>query len=93
MNDHISYDGNPETQGTAPLQSFEADNQAPPAGTKATPRPAGRPRELPPEESSPATFQRFDSDGSSDGLGPTDTPRPRGREETGQNRDIQKSSG
>jgi hypothetical protein len=48
MNDPVSYQPNPETYGTAPLYVFEDDSSAPPAGTKATPRPADRPREVPP---------------------------------------------
>jgi len=31
MNDDISYQANPETRGTAPVQFFEADGGAPPA--------------------------------------------------------------
>ncbi len=47
MNEHVSYQGNPETRGTAPILFFDAADELPPAGTKATPRPADRPREAP----------------------------------------------
>jgi hypothetical protein len=47
MNEPISYPSNPEMRGTVPVQFFEADENAPPPGTKATPRPPDRPRELP----------------------------------------------
>jgi hypothetical protein len=80
MNDHISYEANPETRGTALVQFFEAGGNAPPAGTKATPRPADRPRELPPGGLSPTTFQLFESEGGSGPEGATATPRPARRE-------------
>jgi hypothetical protein len=48
MSDRISYRPNAETQGTTPLQVFETDGSTPPTGTKATPRPADRPRQVPP---------------------------------------------
>jgi hypothetical protein len=60
MNDDIRYEPNAETHGTAPIQFFEADGSAPPAGTKATRRPADRPRELPPtgpSDSCPTTLR------------------------------------
>jgi len=47
MNEHISYQGNPETRGTAPVLFFDAADEVPPAGAKATPRPADRPRAVP----------------------------------------------
>jgi hypothetical protein len=65
MSDHPSYQANPETQGTVPVQFFEADGRAPPAGTKATPRPADRPRELPPSGPSSTSMQVFQSQESS----------------------------
>jgi hypothetical protein len=48
MSDPLSSRANPEIRGTAPVQFFKADGGAPPAGTQATPRPPGRPREVPP---------------------------------------------
>src|SRR5713101_302956 len=83
MNDHISYQANPETRGTAPIQFFEADGGDPPAGTKATPRPADRPRELPSAGPSSAAFQLFESEGASEVPGTKATPRPAGRERAG----------
>jgi hypothetical protein len=80
MSDHLSYQSNPETRGMAPVQFFEADSGSPPPGTRATPRPAGRPRELPPGDPASATFQLFDSEGPSQAQGAT--PRPGGREGT-----------
>ncbi len=81
MNDHISYEGNSETRGTAPVQFFEAGGSAPPAGTKATPRPADRPRELPPGGPSSAAFQLFESEGPASAEGATARPQPGDREE------------
>jgi hypothetical protein len=45
---HITCEVNPETRGTLPIQFFDVKGDDPPAGTKATPRPVDRPRELPP---------------------------------------------
>lgn len=70
MNEHISYQGKPATRGATPVQFFEATGGLPPANTKAMPRPADRPRELPPAESPEDGFQLFESD------------RPSGTEET-----------
>jgi hypothetical protein len=84
MSDHISYQANPETRGTAPVQFFEADGGAPPAGTRATPRPADRPRELPTGGPSPAAFQLFESEEASGAPGATATPRPGRREGAGE---------
>jgi hypothetical protein len=75
MSDHLSYQSNPETRGTAPVQFFEADSGAPPAGTKATPRPAGRPRELPPGGPASAAFQLFECEGTAGARGGTATPQ------------------
>src|SRR5438132_24244 len=80
MNEPISYQANAETRGTAPIQFFEADDGAPPVGTKATPRPPDRPRELPPASPSAAAFQQSASEGTSAAPGPKATPRPAGRE-------------
>jgi hypothetical protein len=80
MNEPISYQANPETRGTAPVQFFEADDRAPPAGTKATPRPSDRPRELPPACAPTAAFQYFASQESLEAPGAKATPRPAGRE-------------
>lgn len=79
MNDHISYEANPETRGTAPVQFFEAGGGAP-VGTKATPRPADRPRVVPPGGPSTATFQAFESEAASGASGGPATPRPGRRE-------------
>jgi hypothetical protein len=80
MNEPISYQANAETRCTAPIQFFEADDGAPPVGTKATPRPPDRPRELPPASPSAAAFQLFASEGVSAAPGAKATPRPAGRE-------------
>jgi hypothetical protein len=80
MNEPISYQANPETRGTAPIQFFEADDVAPPVGIKATPRPPDRPRELPPASSPAAAFQLFACEGASEVPGAKATPRPAGRE-------------
>jgi hypothetical protein len=53
MNDNICHDLNPETRGTAPLQFFEADEAELPPDSKATPRPADRPRALTPDLAEP----------------------------------------
>src|SRR5207253_2825442 len=47
MNNHISFQANPETRGTATIQSFEAGGGDPPAGTKATLRPSDRAGSIP----------------------------------------------
>jgi hypothetical protein len=60
MRDHLSYQSNPETRGTVPVQLFENDRGIPPSGTKATPRPAGRPRELPSGDLSSTPLQLFE---------------------------------
>jgi hypothetical protein len=65
MADHISDEANPETRGTVPVQFFEAAGGVPALGTKATPRPADRPRELQPDSSASATFRAFDSEAAS----------------------------
>ena len=44
MNDHISYEANPETQGTGPVQFFESESGDTPAGTKARSRPPDKTR-------------------------------------------------
>lgn len=80
MNDHVSYEANPETRGSAPVQFFEAEGSPPPVGTKATPRPADRPRELPPGGPAPAPFQLFEAEGASDAQAATATPRPNRRD-------------
>jgi hypothetical protein len=80
MSDHLSHQANPETRGTAPVQFFEADSSAPPPGTKATPRPADRPRELPRGGLSSAPLQVFESEEPAGAQGATATPRPGGQE-------------
>ena len=80
MSEHLSYQANPETRGTMPVQFFEADSGAPSTGTKATPRPADRPRELPPGGTSPTTFQVFESEGACGAQGATAAPRTGGQE-------------
>jgi hypothetical protein len=62
MSDPLSHQANPETRGTVPVQFFEADGGAPPPGSKATPRPADRPRELPASSPLPSAFQLFETD-------------------------------
>jgi len=76
VNDHISYQGNPETRAAAPVQFFEAADESPPAGAKATPRPADRPREVPPASSAVAVFQSFESQGISENEGDQTSLRP-----------------
>jgi hypothetical protein len=83
MSDHLSYQANAETRGTAPVQFFDAGGGVPPPGTKATPRPAGRPRELPPGDPASATFQLFESDGPSGTQATTGPTPPAGRERDG----------
>lgn len=81
MSEHISYQGNPATRGTASMQFFEAASGTPPGGGKATPRPADRPREVPPPAgSAPAAVQVFTCEGPSEAEGAQATPRPAGRE-------------
>jgi hypothetical protein len=80
MNEPISYQANPETRSTAPIQFFEADDNAPPAGTKATPRPPERPREVPPAGPPTAALQVFACEGASEAPGAKASPRPAGRE-------------
>ena len=82
MSDHISYQGNPETRGTAPVQFFEATNGSSPASAPATPRPADRPREVPPDGAASETFQYFECEGHSGIEGAQATPRPAGQERT-----------
>jgi hypothetical protein len=48
MINHIWYEANPETRGTLTIQFFEIESDDTLAGTKATPRPLDRPREIPP---------------------------------------------
>jgi hypothetical protein len=62
MSDHLTHQSNTQTQSTVPVQFFETDAGVPTAGTKATPRPPDRPRELPPAGASPSTFQRFEGE-------------------------------
>jgi hypothetical protein len=62
MSDHLSHQANPVTRGTVPVQFFEADGGAPPPGSKATPRPADRPRELPASSPLPTAFHLFETD-------------------------------
>jgi hypothetical protein len=66
MNDKISYQANPETRGTAPIQFFDAEGGEAPAGTKATPRPSDRPRELPSTYPPSAALQLFECEGASE---------------------------
>jgi len=80
MNDQISFQPNAETRGTVPVQFFEAAGGDVPAGTKATPRPAGRPRELPPSATAPDALQIFESPEPSQAHDSKATPRPIGRE-------------
>jgi hypothetical protein len=77
MNNDISYQGNPQTRGTAPFQVFEVDGEIPPPGTKATPRPADRPRDVPLSDPTLSPFQLFEDEGSSGTEASTATPRPR----------------
>jgi hypothetical protein len=88
MNEHISYQANSETRGTVPIQFFEADGGDPQAGTKATPRPVDRPRELPPAGPPSPTFQLFECEGASDAQGAKATPRPAGREPAKETKDT-----
>jgi hypothetical protein len=83
MSDRRPCGSNPETRGTAPVVFFEADGVPPPTGTKASPRPVGRPRELPPDGPSPTTFQLFESEESSGAQGATGAARPSGQEKGG----------
>jgi hypothetical protein len=76
MSDSTAYHANPETRGTAPGQFFEADGGPATAGTKATPRPTGRPRELPPDDSSSAGLQLFEFEEASGAQGATNTVPP-----------------
>jgi hypothetical protein len=69
MSDPLSSQANPETRGTAPVQFFEADGGAPPAGTQATPRLPGRPREVPPAGPPAALLHLFEDEGPSGGPG------------------------
>jgi hypothetical protein len=80
MNDPITYQGNDATRGAAPVQFFEAAGELPPAGTKATPRPEDRPREVPLSGPPSAAFQLFASKGPSGAEWASATPRPAGRE-------------
>lgn len=82
MSDHISYQGNTETRGTAPVQFFEAAGGPPPASAQATPRPAGRPREVPTDDVASDNFQLFECEAPSGVKGAKATPRPAGQERT-----------
>ncbi|SRR5581483_8565486 len=82
MSDQISYQGNAETRGSAPVQFFEDAGAPPRAGARATPRPADRPREVPPDSAHSDTFQHFECAGHPGGEGAKATPRPAGRERT-----------
>jgi hypothetical protein len=64
MSDRLSYQANPQTRGTVAIQFFEADGSTPPPGTQATPRPADRPRELPPTDHSSAPVHFFECEKS-----------------------------
>jgi hypothetical protein len=65
MSESTVYRPNPDTYGTAPMQFFESDGGSPPAGAKATPRPASRPRQLPPADTHSAELQLFECEGAS----------------------------
>lgn len=78
MSDHLPNPASPETRGTVPVQFFEADGGPPPAGTRATPRPADRPRVVPPGDLSPAALQLFEC---GETPGATAGIRSQGREE------------
>jgi hypothetical protein len=80
MNDQISFQANAETRGTVPVQFFEAAGGDVPAGTKATPRPADRPRVLPPPATPLDALQLFESQGTSEAQDSKATPRPTRRE-------------
>ena len=83
MSDAISYQANPETRGTGPIQFFEASSGDLPPGTRATPRPANRPRELPPTGVTAASLQVFECEEPPDHPAVKATPRPPGRERAG----------
>ncbi len=83
MNDHLPYQANPETRGTEQVQFFESHGDAPQPGTKATPRPAGRHRELPPGSPSPPACQILESKERSGAQGATAEPQPGDRERGG----------
>ena len=80
MSEPISYQANPETRGTAPFQSFEADDSAPTCRHQGYAPPPDRPRELPPASPPTAAFQFFACKGASEAPGAKATPRPAGRE-------------
>ncbi len=80
MNDPISYQGNPVTRSTAPIQFFEADDSAPPVGTKASPRPPDQPREVPPTGLPGTAFQVYTCEEASGTADAKTTPRPADRE-------------
>jgi hypothetical protein len=61
MSNQVSFQSNAETRGTVPIQFFEAEDRHVPPGTKATPRPLDRPRELPSANSTAGTLQVFES--------------------------------
>jgi hypothetical protein len=84
MSDRISYQGNAETRGTLPVKFFEAASGPPPADARATPRPADRPREVPPDCATLDTFQLFECERHTDVEGAKATPRPAGQERTAQ---------
>jgi hypothetical protein len=79
MSEPTAYQPNPETQGTAPVQFFEADDRSPPAGAKASPRPPSRPRQLPPDDASSADLQLFECEGDSGAPGATNTAHSPGQ--------------
>jgi hypothetical protein len=64
MNDHLSNEANPQTRGSTPVQFFESAGPIPAIGTKATPRPADRPRQGPLLDSGPVAWQVFSSEPS-----------------------------
>jgi hypothetical protein len=76
MRDPHSHQADPQTRGTAPVKFFEADGGTPPPGTKATPRPADRPREVPAGSLPSGTLERFECAEPSVNQGARATPRP-----------------
>ena len=76
MKEHISYEGNPETRGTSPVYFFEDASGPMPPGVKARPRPADRPRELPPDDPASGECQPFEDEKSSQAGETQDPPQP-----------------
>ena len=80
MSEPTSYQANPMTRSTTPAQFFQDDNRSPITGTKATPRPPDRPRELPETEpESSSSWQEF-SEGTQHAAGAGPNRRPDGLE-------------